>query len=182
MEDTLVTLIHKYKSGDKNAFLKIQNKMNPLLVKYAMKLCFEDFEDMYSELTLALLECINQLQYYDNEYQILNFIKKAISNKFHNLYRISQKYSINTQSVEIEKMDIQSHTIESTDNFSNVIWETTLIAFIANLPDNKKKFAHSILIEELTDSEIAKKYHVTRQYIHRLRKNFYKELSDKIIL
>jgi len=52
MEDKLVTLINRYKSGETNAFIDIQNKMNPLITKYSIILCFrdfEDFQDMYSE-------------------------------------------------------------------------------------------------------------------------------------
>lgn len=181
MENNLLNLITKYKSGETNAFLEIQNKMQPLLTKYARALCFEEFQDMYSELTLALLECINAIKFYNNEYQILRFINRAITNKFHELYRISKRQLGNIQINEdsiIEKQHLHAHY---SDLFSDLILNKDLISYIASLPNGKKKYAYSILIEELTDIEISKKYCVTRQYVHRLRKFFYKQLLEQII-
>jgi len=178
MEDKLVTLINRYKSGETNAFIDIQNKMNPLITKYSIILCFrdfEDFQDMYSELTLALLECINNMKYYENEHEILYYINRAIVNKFHELYRLAQK--------QLRQIPTESKSIESLknldyyqDTFSSLIFESDILSYISRLPDNKQKIAYSILIEELTDIEVGEKYHITRQYVHRLRKLFYTEL------
>lgn len=180
MEDELTNLINRYKLGDTNSFIEIHNKMKPLLVKYANNLCFEDFDDMYSELTLALLECIDNVQFYDNEYQILHFINQAIINKFHELYRISQK-QIGRVSIEDNILEKQYIHTDYSDEFSDLILKRDLFSYISTLPDNKKKFAYSILIEELTDIEIGKKYHVTRQYVHRLRKFFYTQLLSEFL-
>lgn len=178
MEGKLIILINRYKSGDTNAFIEIQAKMKPLLSKYANHLYFEDFQDMYSELTLTLLECINSIQYYDHEYKVLHFINQAIINKFHELYRISQK-KMSVISTEDNIIEIQCASQNHPDEFTDLILKEDLFSYISNLSDNKKKFAHSILIEELSDIEIGKKYHVTRQYVHRLRKLFYMQLLSE---
>lgn len=180
MENQLIELIEQYKKGEVNAFIEIQNKMNPLIIKYARILHFNDFEDMVSELVLTLLECINDIKFYSSEYEVLHYIKRAIINRFHELYRSSMK-SLDEILLSANFDDNESLLTNYSNEFSNIIFKTDMLAFISKIKKNKKNIAYSILIEGLSDIEIGKKYNVTRQYVHRLRVQFYTKISSELL-
>lgn len=180
MENQLIELIQQYKQGNSNSFMSILNKMYPLLTKYAAILRFDDFEDMLSEFTLALLECINNMQFYKNEYEVLHYMNQAITNRFHELYRSSKKrldeaYCISDDSKSFEAFLPAQHPTD----YSDIIFKTDMSSFIEQLPANKQSIAFSILIEGLSDIEISRKHSLSRQYIHRLRKQFYDKLTSE---
>ena len=56
-------------------------------------------EDVYAELVLALWESVLKISYFENDGQIINFICRALKNRYYELYRNSKKrceYEINS--------------------------------------------------------------------------------------
>lgn len=181
MEDELLCLINKFKNGDTNAFLSIRAKMTPLIIKYSKILRFCDFEDMKSEFTLVLLESIHNLQFCQSEKQVLFYINRAITNRFHELYRTSTK-----QLSEVYMDNDNPNLFDFLLNyypkeFSSILFESDIKSFISSLSESKREIAYCILVEGLSDIETGKRFHKTRQYIHRLRKEFYIKLKELFV-
>ena len=51
-----------------------------------------------------------------------------------------------------------------------------------SLGKNKKELFGLIFMEELTDIEAANQLHISRQYVHRMRKKYYEEFKKHILL
>ena len=93
-----VTLIQAIKN-DKEKFEELLIKMEPLINKYVRLLYKEEKEDVYAELVLALWESVLKISYFENDGQIINFICRALKNRYYELYRNSKKrceYEINS--------------------------------------------------------------------------------------
>lgn len=85
-----INIIQKIQS-DKNYFIELVEKMNPLINKYMRLLYKDEKDDVCSELFLALWEAILKMEYFDNEGQCINYLTNALKNKFYELYRKSAK-------------------------------------------------------------------------------------------
>ena len=178
MESTLVYLVTQYKEGKKEVFVQICEKMNPLIVKYARILKFDEQEDIKSELVLAVLECVERIERYTSEQEVLRYIKQAVQYRFYELYRGSQRkmQEVNLNSEDAEFVDIIFRYYPN--DFGDVIYRQDMKDYIATLPESKRNIANKILLDGLSDGEIGKALHLTRQYIHRVRKEIYRNLRD----
>lgn len=161
---------------DKDQFAKLEQAMEPLINKYMRKLYKDDKDDVYAELILALWEAVTKLKYVENDGQCLRFLEKALQNKFYELYRSSRKKHDNQFASEMEMIDI---TVYEENKFIDIIIEEDLKQILKKYKGMKYKIYKDILGGELSDYKIAKKYNITRQYVHRLRKQLYLELSVK---
>ena len=179
MECTLVYLLMQYKSGDKEAFVEICEKMTSLIVKYARILKFDEMEDMKSELVLAMLECVERIEIYTNEQEVLRYIKQAVKFRFHELYRRSKKQmnEVNLDNEDTEFVDIIFRYYPN--DFGDIIYRQDMNSYIISLPESKREIARGILLDGSSDAEIGDKMHVTRQYVHRVRKEIYGRLRKK---
>ena len=88
-----VTLIKDIKK-DKNKFVYLIRKMDPLINKYVLLLYKDEKEDIYAEMTLALWESFQKLNYYEEDGQIIKFLSNALRNRFLELYKQSKKNMI----------------------------------------------------------------------------------------
>ena len=117
-----------------------------------------------------------QLKYVENDGQCLRFLEKALQNKFYELYRSSRKKHDNQFASEMEMIDI---TVYEENKFIDIIIEEDLKQILKKYKGMKYKIYKDILGGELSDYKIAKKYNITRQYVHRLRKQLYLELRER---
>ena len=181
METTLICLIVQYKRGEKDAFLGICEKMSPLIIKYARILKFYEMDDMKSELVLALLECVERMEKYSNEQEVLYYIKRAVQFKFHELYRSSKRQmnEVNLESEDNEFIDILFRYYPN--DFEDVLYRIDMNTYIEGLPKKKQDIAKKVLLSRLSDAEIGEELHVTRQYVYRIRKEIYKKLGKSYI-
>jgi len=136
----------------------------------------DDKDDVYAELILALWEAVTKLKYVENDGQCLRFLEKALQNKFYELYRSSRKKHDNQFASEMEMIDI---TVYEENKFIDIIIEEDLKQILKKYKGMKYKIYKDILGGELSDYKIAKKYNITRQYVHRLRKQLYLELRER---
>ena len=68
-------ILTEIKSGNKNAFIELVEQFSPLITKYSHLLYKDEFEDMKSELTVALWQAVCNIKKYDinkslNTYQM----------------------------------------------------------------------------------------------------------------
>lgn len=161
---------------DKDQFAKLEQAMEPLINKYMRKLYKDDKDDVYAKLILALWEAVTKLKYVENDGQCLRFLEKALQNKFYELYRSSRKKHDNQFASEMEMIDI---TVYEENKFIDIIIEEDLKQILKKYKGMKYKIYKDILGGELSDYKIAKKYNITRQYVHRLRKQLYLELRER---
>ena len=77
---------------------------------------------------------------------------------------------------EMEMIDI---TVYEENKFIDIIIEEDLKQILKKYKGIKYKIYKDILGGELSDYKIAKKYNITRQYVHRLRRQLYLELRER---
>lgn len=160
---------------DKEKFVHLVDKMNPLIKKYIRLLYMDEKEDTYSELILALWEALVKMKYAENEGQCLMFLSNALKNKFLELYKISKKYYDKQLDY---KLDInQGISFVSEMEYINLELSIDLKDYLNKYSGLKYQINYSILIERLSDADIANKYGVSRQYVYRLKKQLYEDIK-----
>lgn len=169
-------LIVDIKSGYQNEFGELLQKFMPLINKYARLLYKDEQEDMKSELSLALWESINKMKYYDNEEKCIAYIKKSIFIKYLELYRKSRLYFDHIEILE-DKF-FESYNSES-NTYSEIEISNDLNHIISKYSGQTYNIFYSILFEQLSDSEIARKYNISRQYSNRKRRELIKLLQEQ---
>lgn len=153
---------------DKNKFNMLMKKMDPLVNKYTRMLYKDEKEDVRSELYLALWESVMNISLTGNDGQVVHYLSTAIRNRFLELYRKSCKHHDNEGSVEHEFFfELMTYTENEFDDF---IVTEDIRHFLNDFSDAKKELFSLILLEHLTDTEIADRLSLSRQYINRMRK------------
>ncbi len=160
-------IIHKVKR-DKNEFYLVVDKMKPLITKYINKLYKDDKEDSYSEFMMALWEGICNIEFYENDGQVVNYLSTAVRNKFFELYRKSKK----THEYEIVTDDDCYQNVSFQESkYNEIALKIDIEKFVSEYSGIKKEIYYLILVENMTDAAIAKRLQVSRQYINKVRKN-----------
>lgn len=164
MEKKLNELIENYRKGDKNQFLLIMGRFDPMIYHYTKLLFKDDTEDTISELHLTLLETVQKMHYYNDERQCGRFLSNAIKIRFMELYRNSRKRFdhevLTAQDYEICTTDSEYALAELVQDFKQ---------YISDYNDIQKKILISIFIEGKNNSEAASIHNVSRQYANQLK-------------
>ncbi len=150
--------------------------MEPLICKYMRVLYKDENEDVRSELVLALWEAITKIKYVENEGQCVTYLTNALRNKFYELYRNSRKEHDNYFSSEMTMLDTEMF---EENEYDDLIVKSDLDKYLEEYTGMRHEIYKSILFENLSDHEIAKKYDVTRQYVNRLKKQLYLDLRKR---
>ena len=87
-------LMKAYKDGDNNALVEIIMAFEPLIQKYVKKLHWCEREDVEQELKLAIIESARKMDCYDNSGKCVNYIARAIKNRFCYLFNKSVKRKV----------------------------------------------------------------------------------------
>jgi len=163
-------------SKDKEKFYLLVEKMNPLIKKYTRLLYKDESEDVRSEFLLALWEAQLKIEYCDNDGKCMNYFCNAIRNKFLELYRASRKEHDAEGAMDEEALS----KISTEENpFHEFIFREDLKQMLEKESEMKQKIYGAVLFEELPDAEIAQRYGVSRQYVHRVRKELYLKLKEQ---
>lgn len=64
------------------------------------------------------------------------------------------------------------------NEYEKMIFEQEINEFLENITGNKKKIVYDILVAGRTDHEIAEELIVSRQYVNRIRRKYYKKYRD----
>ena len=172
---TILELIQSYKrDGNDQSLVSIIDRMEPLLKKYARALYYFEYEDMHQELIIALIEAVKRIQTLDNEGKVMRYIINGVKNRFLELYR---KQTIQKQEINYEDIEDISNKTEGNEPFKDIEFYID-IGMISVLQKKtiKSKIAEYIIYNEATDSEIAEKLHISRQYVNRCKKEIFNEL------
>lgn len=97
---------------DKEKFVLLIDRFESLIKKYVRLLYKDEKEDAHAEMVAALWEAMCNIKYYDDDGQIVNYLNRALRNRFLELYRASRKYHDNTSKIE----EIELNKIASFDN------------------------------------------------------------------
>ena len=179
MGEYVNVLIKNYKEGNKEMFLLILEKMKPLINKYVRLLYKDEKEDMQSEFILCLLEAVNAISYYKEEGQCIYFLSRALKNKFLELYKKSKLHyesEISTENEFFMNIDVNSY------EFENCVIIQDLKQILLKMDAKQSDILLDIIFNHLSDSEIAKKYFFSRQYVNRIKRKFYELLRNKYFI
>ncbi|WP_313151731.1 RNA polymerase sigma factor [Lacrimispora sp.] len=179
MGEKLSTLIQEYKRGDNEKFLFILDKMEPLIKKYARLLYKDEKEDIYSDLVLYLLESLNKMEYYEDEGQCVYFLSQAIKNRFYELYKKSRRYFDNKVDVDEEYFD---SLYSKQTEYEDILIKEDLSKLLLKVSGKQYQIFYTMIFNEETDAEIAKKFGISRQYVNRVRKKLIKLIKDEYFL
>lgn len=164
---------------NKNEFYLIMDKMSPLINRYARMLYKDENEDVCSELMMALWKAVDDLEYYENDGQIISFINTAIRNKYLELYKKSRK--IHDFETLMKEEDTVFQTIAYQGNeFDDVLFREDVLRIVNTYSGLKKEIVYCFLVKELSDSEIAEQLNVSRQYVNRIRRDLRKKVSKAL--
>lgn len=161
-------ILTEIKSGNKNAFIELVEQFSPLITKYSHLLYKDEFEDMKSELTVALWQAVCNIKKYDINKQIIKYLSNALRIRFLELYRNSRSY--NDNSLIVENYDFFQNIPDPLPYSDCLITQLDINAYINSLNTNIRVIAHYIINLQYTDSEIAKQLHISRQYTNRIRR------------
>lgn len=176
MGDQLNKLIQDFKNGENEKFIQIIEKMKPLINKYIRLLYKDEKEDIQSEFVLCLLESITKMKYYNEEGQCIYFLSKALKNRFHELYKKS-KLHFDREVIVDDEYFININFKQS--EYDNCIICEDLKKLLLKTEGKQYKILYAMIFNDESDTEIAKKLFVSRQYVNRIRKNSYNLLKEK---
>lgn len=171
-EKRISKLIDDYKNGNIDALEQLWKQMLPLIKKHAWKTHFMEYDDACQEYSTALIEAINKIRIYDTDDQCLKYLTTCIKNKFCFLYK---HYCTE---VANEIFDDIIDTENATNTYDDIIFFADIANFIEKLPsETKRNIASLSILQQKSDAEIALQLGLSRQYINRIRKEIYRELS-----
>lgn len=113
-----------------------------------------------------------KMKYYEDDGKCLVYLSNAIKNKFFELYRKSRKQHDN----EMEAEYSEQLMVNEVDDIEQIIFEFDIERFL-NKCEGKRKLIFKEMLENPSDIEVGKKFHVSRQYANRLRKELYQEIK-----
>ncbi len=174
MENELISLILKSQQGDKDSIIEIINKFMPLIKKYSRELAYDGAE---SDLSIALIAIIKSYPVYKNnkvrdECEIISYISISIRHKFIELSKKNCKITTN-ETLLNEDM----YLTQSANDIDDMVFVNELLD---KLPIKQKQLLTYLFINEYSESEIALKLNVSRQYINKIKKKALNNLKQYI--
>lgn len=170
-------MIKEYKEGNKERLVSIIEIMNPLVNKYARYLFNLEFEDMKQELIIAIIEAVNKIGVFENEFQCLSYLKRGVINRYYELCKISKKREGGEELCDKEIMD--SLIVTNNNFYDNIEFELDMIRELNIQNSLQRKIAYYVLVEEISDIQISEKLKVSRQYVNRSKKVIFANLLSR---
>lgn len=175
MERSISNLIYTYKTNGANeeSLLEIINKFKPLIKKYAKKFPQYEYEDMYQELVVALIEAVHKIELYENEGQCVKYLSTAIRRKFGELYRKRKQMENN----QIEVLPLIEDVRDEENPYEKIELYVDLYQLQKSKNSIQSQIAFYILEKDMSDTTISKILGVSRQYVNRCKKSIFRELK-----
>lgn len=168
MEQSLIELMVQYKNFQReDDFVKILKQFQPLIRKYAKQLYYIELEDSIQELSLSVFEALQNVDYLDNEFACISYLKKAIYHRFCKLYATSEK----EQSKRDKSMPYEDLIVSSNDSSMKDRLFLLDLRKLINTMCYPKKDILILLLKGYTDKDIGNKLHCSRQYVNRIKKS-----------
>lgn len=174
---TMLELVKVAKEkGDADAILEIVRYMQPLINKYSKNSYLAEYEDMQQELCLALLESIHKIKKIENEGQCVQYFANAIRNRFYEMYRSWKALKIEILgNSELLILNI----VDSKNYYSEIEFFIDMISGAECKSDLQKEIMKCCILEEISDTDIANRLNISRQYINRCKKRIFKKIIEE---
>ena len=165
MNNNLSKLLNSIKDNDDTAIVALLDRFNPLLLKYANKL---NYDDAYSELKVHFISVIynfpdsfNNGTDKENHKFIVSYINKAIIHKY--------------QALSIDKCKTSSTTTEYDlnlipSNQMDVCQMLDIHNAISNLSDHQRYIITELFMNDKSAETLALELNVSRQAIYKTRR------------
>lgn len=163
---------------DKDKFDLLVDKFAPLINKYVRLLYKNESEDTYADLVEALWEAVCNISFYQDDGQVIKYLTTAIKNKYLELYRASRKYFDNTVSADESYMNEQS-SVDSS--YEDVVTTNDLARVERKLEGKKKQIFEMVFYRCYTDIEVADELNISRQYVHRIKRNLCEMIKKEVL-
>ena len=162
--------------GDADAILEIVRYMQPLINKYSKNSYLAEYEDMQQELCLALLESIHKIKKIENEGQCVQYFANAIRNRFYEMYRSWKALKIEILgNSELLILNI----VDSKNYYSEIEFFIDMISGAECKSDLQKEIMKCCILEEISDTDIANRLNISRQYVNRCKKRIFKKIIEE---
>ena len=153
--ETLREYIRDANKGDKHAKEKVLLQMEPLIIKYALRIHCMEFEDAKQELWMTLLECLPYLDEKQDRGKILKYIEQTIIHKY---YYLCKKNLALPEFISLD--DVETHIFERQEKImENNDFLQDLKIYIQDVMDKDKIKAQILyfsIFNEYSDNEISK--------------------------
>ena len=170
-------LICEIKENKENFSILVQ-RFHPLIKKYTRILYKDEEEEMYAEFVAALWEAVCSIVFYDDEGQVISYLTNALKNKYLELYRKSRRYHDHT--IEIEQCELEGKRSED-NSLDNMLITDELQRMRDGLKGRKRQIFDLIFLKDNTDLEAASELGISRQYVHRIKKELVKMIKEEVL-
>lgn len=174
--DKILELLVAYKEkGDQEALLTLIECMNPIIDKYSKCSYFMDYDDSQQEYKLAIIEAVIKIKKYDHCGACVIYIANAVKNRF---YELNRKHN-NIKNEQSSEQYILEQIIQGGVNqyceleFKLDVWELTKCS-----SEIQEKIKRYVILNEVSDVEIANRLSVSRQYVNKCKKEIFKKLAN----
>ena len=160
----IYNLVNDSKKGNKEDTLKLIKKFNPLIIKYSRKLNYDGAE---TDLIICLLEILNHIPIYNNpelqnDDRIVGYINTCIK---HNYINLSKKDNLITNN----EVELNTDILGEDSSFNNFEDYFFIYELLNNLPGFQKQIVKQIYIDNISESQLAKQLHISRQPVNRTK-------------
>lgn len=162
--ETLCQIIQKIKKTN-IGWEELFTQLAPLIHGYTKKLYFLEPDDAKQEIYIAIFKAVQSMTYIRSDGECLNYIRNGIHYAYTNL---CEKAFHMPETVSFEESYCSLETLSLDNPFHDLEIHIEFRNFIKTLSPRKKRIFEYIL-QGFTDSEIAEKLSVSRQYINRVK-------------
>jgi len=177
MKQSISIKIQDYKQDKSNALNDIILQMEPLVIKYAKKTFFLEFDDAKQEYYLCIIYACKKIRVWNNDEQCLKYLKLSIKNKY--LTFCKEYYSSPVL------LPINEDMLYLNSSYDIVIMMIVIKKYFDNLYDKhgyiKSIFYYSTYIG-LNDVDIGSILGLSRQYVHLLKIRLERDLKAELEL
>ena len=170
MERLLSEMIEEYRSGNREVFVQIAEKMRPAIRNYAARLYRWEREDAQQELTLALLEGIRNIQYVHSEGECVRFCHTCIR---HAYVRIVRK-----EKWEVRLEEEYTPAGASRDFSEDSVFYLDVEKILLSLKGRKRAIMENLILYGNNEKETAEIIGVSHQYVSKIK---YEIMGDILI-
>lgn len=172
-------LIFRSQGGDKNATEKLIEKFQPLLKKYAFRLCYDD---AYDDLLVDFVEFIHNMKlnriHNKSEGGLVSYINKSIKSSYIKKLATSkelQHFILNSNFREDEL-----YSLEAASAVNDTYFEYEFPGIEQILTKSETKVIKMIYLMEYSVCESAQKLGTSRQAVNQMKNRALKKLKAKI--
>lgn len=178
MKGDFVRKIEQARTGDNDAAMYLIDKLAPLLKSTARKLFNLEYEDVYQELVLAVLQGLREIKYMNDDGQCMMYFVRIIKNRA--MHLSADRYKELNATDEYQEIDFPGIPDEAGD-FDNLLVRLVISDISKNYSEQRRIILYLSLYEGFSDREIAELMGLSRQYINRCKNKMITEIRGSVV-